>query len=205
MCDSNNRGKKTHISMVNREFACNLNKPLSLLSLLTEASKVDSSKQLKVRPLVSPRQPTTSKSGPVMSRSSLGGGHHRSEAEENQNGDNVSESGTYTIESEDQSKEVLEARSKIDEVFGVDASMDTRQGSDEDTDKDVGDGEIEEEAVTAEAVHTQQVDINRYLDQEYGKPNGQESVKPSDAHASFQVRFCQKLVGKLLNSSKLFI
>ncbi|XP_033624082.1 centrosomal protein of 170 kDa-like isoform X3 [Asterias rubens] len=152
----------------------------------SEASKVDSSKQLKVRPLVSPRQPTTSKSGPVMSRSSLGGGHHRSEAEENQNGDNVSESGTYTIESEDQSKEVLEARSKIDEVFGVDASMDTRQGSDEDTDKDVGDGEIEEEAVTAEAVHTQQVDINRYLDQEYGKPNGQESVKPSDAHASFQ-------------------
>ncbi|XP_071486867.1 uncharacterized protein [Diadema antillarum] len=69
-------------------------------------------------------------------------------------GDNVSEAGTYTIESDSQSKEVQEAREKIDDVFGVGRSAGEEEGavdgeklpSDDDTDKDVGD-EMEEEEV----------------------------------------------------------
>ncbi|XP_022105293.1 centrosomal protein of 170 kDa protein B-like isoform X2 [Acanthaster planci] len=142
----------------------------------SEAGKVDAAKQLKMRPNISARQPVPSKSGPVKSQTSHS--HHRNEDHNDHNGDNVSESGTYTIESESQSKEVLEARSKIDEVFGVGASMDAKQGSDEDTDKDVGDEEIQEEVVTMETVATQEMDVSRYLDQEYGKPGDQETAKP---------------------------
>ncbi|XP_038074181.1 centrosomal protein of 170 kDa protein B-like isoform X2 [Patiria miniata] len=143
----------------------------------SETSKGDAAKQLKMRPLVSPRQPVSSKSGPVKSQSSHGP-HKNDDHHNDQNGDNVSESGTYTIESESQSKEVLEARSKIDEVFGVGASMDAKQGSDEDTDKDIEDEEIQEEAVTMERVQTQEMDVGKYLDREYGKPSEQGTAKP---------------------------
>ncbi|XP_041469080.1 centrosomal protein of 170 kDa-like isoform X2 [Lytechinus variegatus] len=60
-------------------------------------------------------------------------------------GDDVSETGTYTIESDSQSKEVQEARERIDEEFGVETEE--KVPSDDDTDKDVGDEEMEEEEV----------------------------------------------------------
>ncbi|XP_071832505.1 uncharacterized protein [Apostichopus japonicus] len=59
------------------------------------------------------------------------------------NGDNVSESGTYTIDSDNPSKDVMEARENIEEVFGI-AKDET---SDADTDKDVSDEEIAEQVV----------------------------------------------------------
>ncbi|PIK43731.1 putative centrosomal protein [Apostichopus japonicus] len=58
-------------------------------------------------------------------------------------GDNVSESGTYTIDSDNPSKDVMEARENIEEVFGI-AKDET---SDADTDKDVSDEEIAEQVV----------------------------------------------------------
>ena len=61
-------------------------------------------------------------------------------------GDNLSETGTYTIESE--SQDVVEARNQIDEVFGVNG--DVERGSEEDTDKDISDEEIVEEAISRE-------------------------------------------------------
>lgn len=63
------------------------------------------------------------------------------------NGDNVSESGTYTIDSDNPSKEVLEARQNIDEVFGIAKDI----TSDEDTDKDVSDEEIAEQVVESKS------------------------------------------------------
>lgn len=66
-----------------------------------------------------------------------------------QDDDNVSESGTYTIDSDNPSKDLIEARQNIDEVFGIKTEKCSEDDSDADTDKDVSD-EIEEEVATVE-------------------------------------------------------
>ncbi|KAJ8045680.1 hypothetical protein HOLleu_08728 [Holothuria leucospilota] len=66
-----------------------------------------------------------------------------------QDDDNVSESGTYTIDSDNPSKDLIEARENIDEVFGIKTEKCNEDDSDADTDKDVSD-EIEEEVATVE-------------------------------------------------------
>lgn len=59
-------------------------------------------------------------------------------------GDDVSEAGTYTIESDSQEVEGQEPKERIDEEFGV-GEEEEKVPSDDDTDKDVGDEEMEEE------------------------------------------------------------
>ena len=76
--------------------------------------------------------------------------------------DNVSDAGTYTIESE--SQDVIEARKRIDEVFGVNGDggevEDDDGGSEEDTDKDLSDEEILEEAITKAAMSVEQAGLH---------------------------------------------
>ncbi|XP_072031033.1 uncharacterized protein [Amphiura filiformis] len=75
-------------------------------------------------------------------------------------GDNVSETGTYTIESE--SQDVLEARHRIDEVFGVNGNVDDgERGSEEDTDKDISDEEIVEEAISKDILNAEHAGYHR--------------------------------------------
>lgn len=68
-------------------------------------------------------------------------------------GDDLSEAGTYTIESDSHSKEAQDVRQRIDEDFGVGGNGEEgdfdeeKPPSDDDTDKDVGDEEMEEEEV----------------------------------------------------------
>ena len=76
-------------------------------------------------------------------------------------GDDLSETGTYTIESDSQSKEGQDAREKIDEVFGVGQEEEEaveKLPSDDDTDKDVPDEEIEEDEVLGQRQNGRRLD-----------------------------------------------
>ncbi len=71
--------------------------------------------------------------------------------------DNVSETGTYTIESE--SQDVVEARQRIDDVFGINGNVE--RVSDADTDKDISDEEIVEEAVSKDVLNVEHAGYHR--------------------------------------------
>ena len=68
---------------------------------------------------------TTNLAVPKPSRSSQGGGQKSSrrsggeKCDEEKDGDNLSETGTYTIESDTVSKEIEDARRSIDQAFGI--------------------------------------------------------------------------------------
>ena len=90
-----------------------------------QARKYDKS-SAEIKETVVVTSTTTHLSVPKPGRSSQGGGgrksSHRSEDEKRdaeKDGDNLSETGTYTIESDAVSKEIEDARRSIDQAFGI--------------------------------------------------------------------------------------
>ncbi|XP_070579072.1 centrosomal protein of 170 kDa protein B-like isoform X2 [Ptychodera flava] len=110
--------------LLNRIFTENsssstYNASLSMTSGIMEQPLQSRSEVSSRSPLTRSKSMPSRKTRPVMRRKQPDPEKMKELTETVENSDNASETGTYTIEGEKQSKEEKEARKKIDEIFGI--------------------------------------------------------------------------------------